>query len=226
MSILLPSSIVKFFNWRIINLIIWFGLGLWLSVWLLVTAPKLFFNATQPVDAIFVLGGSIQREMFVTQLAKQDPQIPILISSGSQDPCIWIIFDREKAPKENVWLEHCADSTFDNFFYGLPILRQWGVRKVKLVTSTTHLPRAQWLAQIHFAARGIWVIADILDEEGVPGNQESTLKTTVDVARSLLWTLFSGWIQPECDKVVKLVDVDMEAWRKSGFKCEHQAGIN
>lgn len=45
----------------------------------------------------FVLGGSIWQEIYVVQLANQYPHIPILISSGSEDPCIWLILQREGA---------------------------------------------------------------------------------------------------------------------------------
>ena len=77
---------------------------------------KLSVASGQPVDTFFVLGGSIKREMYVTELAKQNPDIRILISTGSDDPCILKLFEREQAPTQQVWLEKCANSTFDNFF--------------------------------------------------------------------------------------------------------------
>ncbi|MGK7873534.1 MAG: YdcF family protein [Xenococcaceae cyanobacterium] len=186
---------------------------------------KLHFNASKPVDAFFVLGGSIRREIYVAQLAKQHSETPILISQGSDDPCIWLIFQREKASLERVWLERCADSTFGNFFFGVPILQHWGVHKVQLITSPTHLPRAKWLAQILLGAHGIWVEPEIVKEQGVPGNRESALKTGLDITRSLFWALLSQVIQPPCSNVTKLVDVDMQTWREEGFRCEHQGGV-
>ncbi|MDJ0715828.1 MAG: YdcF family protein [Prochloraceae cyanobacterium] len=210
---------------RVFKLAILFSSGV-LASWLLIISLKLYANASQPVDAFFVLGGSIRREIYVAHLAKQQSQIPILISTGSQEPCIWLIFQREKAPKEKVWLENCANSTFDNFYFGVPILEQWGVNKVRLITSPTHLPRAKWLAQIFFGARSIWVEIETVKEEGTPGNQESTLKTALDVTRSLFWALLSQIVQPQCSKVTKLVDVDIKAWQDSGFKCERQGGLD
>ncbi|WP_197480136.1 MULTISPECIES: YdcF family protein [unclassified Anabaena] len=200
-------------------------LCLLLASWLIVTTINLVVASSQPVDAFFVLGGSIRREIYIAQTAKENPQIPILISQGSPDPCIWLIFQREATDLQNVWLEKCANSTFGNFYYGIPILRRWGVHKVKLITSPTHLPRAQWMAQILLGSHGIWVEFDIVQETGIPGNYESALKTALDIIRSLLWAVVSQIIQPSCTNVTKLTDVNMPAWESRGFKCERQGGL-
>ena len=197
-----------------------------LSLWLLFTWGALRSASTDSVDAYLVLGGSIRREIYVAQQIAHSSQIPVLISAGSPDPCIRIVFEREAAPIDQVWLEKCADSTFDNFFFSLPILSQWGVKKVKLVTSPTHLPRAQWMAQIILGSHGIWVEPDVVKEKGIPGNRETYLKTTLDISRSLLWALISQVYTPQCSDVVHLSDVDLAVWRRQGFKCEHQAGID
>ncbi|MBH8565832.1 YdcF family protein [Nostoc sp. CENA67] len=194
-------------------------------IWLVFTTIALVFASSKPVDGFVVLGGSIRREIYAAQQAKQYPQTPILISQGSKDPCIWLIFQREAAELQNVWLEKCANSTFDNFYYGIPILRRWGVYKIKLITSPTHLPRAKWMAQILLGAHGIWVEPDIVEESGIPANRESWGKTVLDITRSLLWAVVSQIIQPQCSNVTKLAQVDMQAWQHQGFKCEHQGGV-
>jgi uncharacterized SAM-binding protein YcdF (DUF218 family) len=201
------------------------SLAAFVGVWLSSLALQLHSAAAQPVDAYLVLGGSIRREIYIAQVAKQHPNIPILISQGSQDPCIWLIFQREAAPVQQIWLEKCADSTFGNFYFSVPILHEWGMRHVKLVTSPTHLPRAKWMAQILLGARGIWVEPDLVEEQGVPANTESVLKTGLDITRSLGWAVLSQFVQPECSQVVPLADINLQQWRESGFKCEHQAGI-
>lgn len=208
-------------QWRIRRRVA-FGLYLILGCWLVVNTITILTASSQPADAFFVLGGSINREIRVAELAKQYPQTPILISHGSPDPCILYIFRRQAAQLQNVWLEKCADSTFENFYYGIPILRRWGVHKVKLITSGTHLPRAKWMAQILLGANGIWVELEIAPEQGVPGNRESWLKTGLDVTRSLLWVPLSLFIQPQCSVVLNLTEVDMFAWQRRGFKCERR----
>lgn len=210
--------------WRLLQKFIWY-VGLLLSGWVIITTIALMSVATHPVDAFFVLGGSIRREMYVAQLAKQYPQIPILISNGSQSPCIWLIFQREATNLQDVWLENCANSTFENFYFGLPILQRWGVKKVKLITSKTHLPRAQWIAQIILGAHRIWVDVDIVKENGIPANRESWIKTVLDVIRSLIWGVVSQIVQPQCSHISRLVDVDMSGWEQRSFVCEHQGGL-
>jgi uncharacterized SAM-binding protein YcdF (DUF218 family) len=196
-----------------------------LAIWLIFITITLLNASSSPVDGFFVLGGSITREIYVAQQAKQSPETPILISRGSQDPCIWLIFQREVAPIQNVWLENCADSTFENFYYGIPILRRLGVHKVMLITSETHLPRAKWLGQILLGANGIWVEPVIVEEKGIPGNQESWLKTGADVTRSIFWAGLSQFIQPECSSVTRLPEVNMQDWQQRGFRCERQGNL-
>jgi len=210
-------------KWLKLTLILVFGfIILNLAINLAIRWP---INQQKPVDAILVLGGSIRREIYVANLAKQYPNIPILISEGSKDPCILLLFERAKAPKTNVWLEKCANSTFGNFFFAVPILKQWGVHKVKVVTSPTHLPRAKWLAEIHLQSHGIAVEIDAVREIGIPGNHESKLKTGLDVTRSIIWAFVGQLISPPCWQVIPLNSVDLEAWRDQGFKCESQGKI-
>lgn len=201
-----------------------FGICLILGSWLIVNTITILSASWGSVDAFFVLGGSIQREIYVARLAKQYPQIPILISHGSPDPCILLIFQRQAAQIQKVWLENCADSTFDNLYYGIPILRSWKAHKVKLITSPTHLPRAKWLAQILLGVNGMWVEVEIVQEQGIPGNRESWVKTGLDVTRSLLWAPISLFIQPQCS-LTRLADVNLAAWQRRGFRCERQGNI-
>ncbi|MEM7554955.1 MAG: ElyC/SanA/YdcF family protein [Cyanobacteria bacterium P01_A01_bin.84] len=197
-----------------------------LSTWVLINTITLISASSKSTDAFFVLGGSITREVYVAQLAKQHPQIPILVSKGSQDPCILLIFRKKAASLQNVWLEKCANSTFDNFYYGIPVFRNWNSRKIKLITSPTHLPRAKWMAQILFGTHGIWVETEVVTEKGVPGNQEHWLKTGLDIIRSILWAILSHVIQPQCPKIINLADVNMKDWLAKGFQCEHQENLN
>lgn len=210
-------------RWRSLRLVIWLILGI-LSLNLLFNfTVKLSRHAVMPVDAFLVLGGSINREIYAAKLAQQYPKIPILISQGSDDPCILKIFQKEQVDLERVFLEKCAESTFGNFFFSLPILTNWQVHKVKLITSKTHLPRAKWLANIILGSHGIWVDLDLAPEKGIPGNQEFAIKTILDVTRSVGWSYLSQLFYPTCDRVYRLSEVDLLFWQKQGFACERGA---
>ncbi len=186
---------------------------------------RLPINSNHTVDGILVLGGSIRREIYAAQLAPQYPDIPIIVSQGSKPPCIKLIFQREQARMDKVWIEQCAYSTFDNFFFCVPLLQKHGVHKVKVITSQSHLPRAKWLSYIHLWAKGIAVEVDTPEETGVPGNHESDLKTFLDVTRSLMWAVASQIIQPPCFKVTPLEEVNLAQWYEEGFNCEYQGGV-
>jgi uncharacterized SAM-binding protein YcdF (DUF218 family) len=183
-------------------------------------------NSSQPVDAYLVLGGSITREIHVAQLATINPTIPILISQGSKDPCILLIFQRAKATLDNTWLEKCAKSTFDNFIFSVPILKKWGIKKAQLITSDTHLPRAGIMARVAFISQGIAINIDGVEEiDGIPANYESDLKTVLDVVRMVGWSMVSQVYQPSCGEVTRLSDVDLNHWHEMGFGCERRGGL-
>lgn len=208
--------------WRLI-LIAVCGFGL---IWGWGNWRLLQVASTQPVDGILVLGGSIQREIYGAKIVQQFPQIPVLISRGSHGPCIVELFQRTPAPLGQVWLEECAKSTFENFYFSLPILQDWQVHHLKLITSSTHLPRAMWLGQIMLGSHGIWVEVDTLEEKGVPGNREYGLKTILDVIRGCLWAVVSHLISPHCPHVLKLTDINLVEWCNRGFTCEYQGSID
>lgn len=182
--------------------------------------------ASGPIDAILVLGGSINREIYVTEFAKQNPDLPIVISQGSASPCVQLIFDRDRAPNQNVWLERCAFSTFTNFTFSGELLKQWNVKKVKVITSETHLPRAKWLAQILLGAKGIAVEIDAIEEKGIPGNKELWLKTALDVTRSLIWAIIDQFYSQDCQEVERLSEIDITQWQPEDYHCEYQGQLD
>lgn len=198
------------------------GLGLML---ILHRTGQLHQAAQQPVDGILVLGGSIRREMKAASQAQAHPDWPILISAGSPDPCIWSLFEREPAPKNNTWLEPCARSTLDNYRFSLPILRGWGLRHVQLITSGNHQRRALGLGRIILGSHGIWLSASPAEEVGRPGNRESPLKTGVDWLRGLAWAVVSQVYQPHCPGLIRLDQVDWASWRARSFACEAQGEV-
>jgi uncharacterized SAM-binding protein YcdF (DUF218 family) len=194
--------------------------------WSSTIAIRLYASSQQPVSAILVLGGSIQREMYTaTTLATTFPQVPILVSQGSAAPCIRIIFERSAVDLARVWLEECARSTFGNFYYSLPTLQHWHVRKIKLVSSGTHVPRAFLMARIIFGSHGIWVESSPAPETGRPGNTESRSKTLLEIGRSIGWAIGSQFYQPHCQNTTQLSQVNLAQWRQTGFKCERQGNI-
>ena len=214
------NSLRFFRQLRRVGLALAIAIVLLSSYWAISTVRDLSAASQRPIDAYLMLGGSIRREVHMVQVAKEHPDIPILISHGADDPCTIRLFEVEEVGGDRVWFERCANSTFENFYYTLAILQQWGVRRVEMVTSPTHLPRAQWLGQIILGSHGIWMDTYTVTEKGIPANRESYLKTGLDVARSLAFAAVSQVYQPSCDNVYRMVNSDLESWIKKGYVCE------
>ncbi len=182
--------------------------------------------ARQPIDGVLVLGGSIRREIYAAQLAQQFPERPILISAGSAEPCIWLIFRRSHAPMEQVWIEPCAQSTLGNYRFSTATLNAWGVRHLQLVTSGSHTARAVGLGRIILGGQGIWVSPVQVAETGRPGNRESWIKTGLDWLRGFGWMVVSQVYQPRCLGLHRLSEMDLKTWQTQAFECEAQGQVD
>ena len=185
-------------------------------------ALQVWYHAQAPIDGVLVLGGSIRREVY----AAVDPSLPrpILISGGSSYYCVQQIFDRYQADPTDVWIEPCALSTFENFVFAAPILQHLQVKHLRLVTSANHIYRAEKLGKIMLGFRGIAVESFSVPEIGIPANQESRLKTVLDVTRGILWGLFSPILPPKkCPGLIRLSDIQNR--RLLPTPCEFQADL-
>ncbi len=193
-----------------------------LGALLLVRASQLLIACMSPVDTYLVLGGTPHREIFVAQLVKQHPGIKVLISGGSEDPCIWLMFDKEKTPKDNVWMESCSKNTFENFYYSAPILNRLGARKVLLITDISQSGRALPMAQIMLGAKGMCVELQLVPNSS---GEISRHPLALDLALSVGWAIVSEVWEPHCAHVTYLPTVDMAYWNKKGFYCAPQAEV-
>ena len=82
------------------------------------------------------------------------------------------------------------------------------------------------MAKIILGAQGIWVDANIVPETGTPGNQETRLKTILDVTRAGLWALISHVYRPSCQTLIHLSEVDLKNWNLQEVSCEHQGQVD
>ena len=206
-----PKTIVGFGVIALIILIISTSLGI--RVWL---------HAQMPLDGVLVLGGSIRREMYIAET----PTLPrpIVISGGSPSYCIQQLFQRHQTNPAQIWLEPCANSTFANFQFAAPLLEQLKVKHLLLITSGSHMARASKLGRIMLGFRGIAIQDYSVSEQGIPANQESGLKTILDLSRGLAWGILSPLLPPKnCPGVVSLATIQDQTI--APVPCESQAGI-
>ena len=131
-----------------------------------------------------MLGGDPQREDFAAVFARQHPNLPIWISSGSNQEYTEGVFSDAGIDFRRLHIDRTAKDTVTNFTTLADQLRQRGVSSVYLVTSDYHMRRAQVIGEIVFGSRNI-----SLRPVPVPTHQssESLLKTARDGVRSMLW---------------------------------------
>jgi uncharacterized SAM-binding protein YcdF (DUF218 family) len=174
-------------------------------------------NSLEP-QAYLVLGGDVRRELYAAELAKNHPERIILISGGSPDPCIYMMFKRHEAPMRNVWLEHCAKNTLENFMFSMPILERLHARKVIVVSNYPQTQRAMPAARIIFGSHGIPVLLDELP----PSKGKRRAEVIAFVLLAVGWACLSQIFQPQCAEVSNLPSVDMPSWDKRGFHCKRR----
>ncbi|MBR8829659.1 MAG: YdcF family protein [Chlorogloea purpurea SAG 13.99] len=137
-------------------------------------------------EAIFVLGGHEDRERFAAKLALLHPNLPIWVSSGSPKDYTRKIFDKTGVKLGRLHLDYSATDTVTNFTTLVDRLKSEGIHSVYLVTSDSHMRRAQIVGEIVFGSRGI-IIKPISIPSDLP--PEPLQKSLRDGARALLWVL-------------------------------------
>jgi uncharacterized SAM-binding protein YcdF (DUF218 family) len=141
-----------------------------------------------PAKAILVLGGHEDRERFAAKLARDYPNLPIWVSSGSPQAYAKKIFHKAGIKDDRLHLDYRATDTVTNFTSLVDRFETEGIDSVYLVTSDNHMLRARCIGEIVFGSRGITI-------KPVPvssaAEDESLDKTLRDSARAILW-LVSG----------------------------------
>jgi uncharacterized SAM-binding protein YcdF (DUF218 family) len=150
-------------------------------LWMGVRSLRLHFEKP---DAILVLGGSEDRELFSAQFAKSHPNLPIWISSGAPRDYAERVFHKAGVDLERLHLDYQAVDTVTNFTSVVDRLRQQNVRSVYLITSDYHMRRAQVIGEVVLGSRGINI-----QPVSIPSNhaEEPMSKTVRDGSRAVLW---------------------------------------
>ena len=140
-------------------------------------------------QAIFVLGGEEEREIFAAKFAHTHPNLPVWISSGAPPSYARRVFKKAGVSADNLHLDYEAIDTVTNFTTLVDLLESKGITSVYLVTSDDHIQRARAIGEIVFGSRGIKV-KPVTFTSGRP--KEPVRKTFRDSARSLFW-LITGY---------------------------------
>jgi uncharacterized SAM-binding protein YcdF (DUF218 family) len=135
-------------------------------------------------QAIFVLGGEEEREIFAAKFARTHPDLPVWISSGAPPNYAKRVFKKAGVLDDRLHLDYQAIDTVTNFTTLVDRFESKGITSVYLVTSDDHIQRARAIGEIVFGSRGIKV-KPVTFVSGRP--TEPMRKTVRDGFRSLLW---------------------------------------
>lgn len=140
-------------------------------------------------QAIFVLGGEQEREIFAAKFARTHPHLPVWISSGAPREYAKRVFNKAGIAPRDLNLDYQAKDTVTNFTTLVDRFKSQGITSVYLVTSDDHIQRARTIGEIVFGSRGI-KIKPVTFVSGRP--VEPIQKTLRDGVRSLVW-LVTGY---------------------------------
>lgn len=135
-------------------------------------------------EAIFVLGGEEERELFAAKFAQTHPGLPIWVSSGSPQWYAKRVFAKAGIEPNRIHLDYQAEDTVTNFTTLVDKLQAQGIDCVYLITSEDHMRRARVIGEIVFGSRGIVVKPVEFPTGRAPEPIEKTLR---DGARAILW---------------------------------------
>lgn len=137
-------------------------------------------------QAIFTLGGDLQREIFTAQFAQMHPNLEVWVSSGSPTHKANWVFNVAKIPPAKVYLDRRAVDTVTNFTSLVRDFKQRNFEHLYLITADYHMRRAKAIATLVLGSQGI-----AFTSVSIPTRKpvESWVHCLRDVVRALLWVL-------------------------------------
>ncbi|WP_449420908.1 YdcF family protein [Phormidium nigroviride] len=159
----------------------WFLMVLLIVCWFGFNQIKSYWEQPQ---ALFVLGGAAEREVFAAKFAREHPQLPIWVSSGSNPEYAEWVFAEAGIDPERLHLDYRAVDTVTNFTTLVDELKAQGIHSVYLITSDDHMRRARIIGEIVLGSRGISFKAIPVPSGRAP---EPIEKVVRDGVRAIVW---------------------------------------
>lgn len=145
---------------------------------------KTLGGAWQKPQAVLVLGGAEEREVFAAEFAKQQPHLPVWVSSGGPQEYVEWVFTQAGIEPERLHLDYRALDTVTNFTTLADEFKKRNIDSVYLITSDYHMRRAVVIGEIVLGSRGIAFRPIAVPSGNSPEPLEKVLR---DAARSILW---------------------------------------
>lgn len=98
------------------------------------------------MDIILQLGGNISRAVKASELAVQNPQALVVISSETGDHGL-SFYDAAGVSRDRITVDMQAWDTVTNFTHTYKLLRRLGITRLLVVTDSSHMPRSLAIAE-------------------------------------------------------------------------------
>ena len=188
------SSNTRRYNRLRVSRSFWFLVGLLMACWFGYQQLKSGFQRPQ---ALLVLGGDKQRELFAAKFAQKHPSLPIWVSSGTNPEFAEWVFAEAGIKPDRLHLDYRAVDTVTNFTTLVDELQAKGIESVYLITSDDHMRRAQIIGEIVLGSRGISFKPVAVPSGRTP---EPIEKAVRDGARAIVW-LTTGYTGADFSQV-------------------------
>lgn len=137
-------------------------------------------------QAMLVLGGDVEREIFAADFARKHTDIPIWISSGSNPEYARWVFSEAGIDMKRLHLDYRAVDTVTNFTTLVDDFAKAKINSLYLITSEDHIRRAIFVGKIVLGSRGIH-LKPIAVKSG--RKAESIIKVIRDGIRAVFWLI-------------------------------------
>ena len=165
------------------------ALGIVLVV--LITIPMRIvttFNRQPVPQAIFVLGGAMERMSLAAKFWQNHQNLDIWVSDYEDNLKIYRrMFQQFAVPEYKLHFDGRATDTVTNFTSMVDQFTSRDLRHIYLITSDYHMLRSRVIATIVFGSHGIVITPVIAPSPVSVDEPESPLRILRDSGRSLLW---------------------------------------
>ncbi|MCC5897394.1 MAG: YdcF family protein [Phormidium sp. BM_Day4_Bin.17] len=145
---------------------------------------RLYLRWTRVPQAVLVLGGSPDREVFAADFARTHPELTVWVSGGSNPEYAEWVFAEAGIPRQRFYLNYDAVDTVTNFTTLVDKLRSQEIRSIYLITSDYHMRRASAIGEIVLGSRDISFRPVAIPSGLAP---EPIDKSIRDGVRALVW---------------------------------------
>ncbi|PPT11173.1 hypothetical protein CKA32_000893 [Geitlerinema sp. FC II] len=145
---------------------------------------RTYYRYVRLPQAILVLGGAPEREVFAAEFARSHPNLQVWVSGGSNPEYAEWVFTEAGIDLQRLHLDYRAVDTVTNFTTLVDELKARNINSIYLITSDYHMRRAYTIGEIVLGSRDISFRTVPIPSNSHPEPIEKSLR---DGVRAVLW---------------------------------------